>query len=147
MEGCDKTPLLPKHTTLVGYRRLFQILSGTWRPLPEILICEKYSRDARDRLADRLALLPLRGPGGGPWRARGGDRNRAWARCDRRVDQPVEQPLLQRAAGQELGHLRVGVRRLHRAGELLRRPVGVPALFEPVVADPLAQLDDHALSR
>ena len=62
--------------------------------------------------------------------------------------QPVEQPLLQRAAGEELGRLRPGNRRLYASW----RPfcvvlVGLPALSQPVAADPLAALDDHHISR
>ena len=70
--------------------------------------------------------------------------DRACAGRDRRPAKPVEQPLLQRASGEELGRLRQRDRLLLRAGDLLHRACGLPALSQSMAADPLAALDDHA---
>ena len=58
-----------------------------------------------------------------------------------------QQPLLQRAAGIQLGRLRQGDRRLLRAGDVLHRACRLPALSQSMAADPLAALADQALSR
>ena len=65
---------------------------------------------------------------------------------DQRSAEPVEQPLLQCAAGEELGRLRQGNRHLLHPGHVLHRACGVPALSQSVASDPLAALDDQPLS-
>ena len=76
--------------------------------LPEMAICEQDPLDARHRVADRCSLFQF----GGQMGAR-----RLLAAViaielalvgDRRAVQPVEQPFLQRAAGEELGPFRPG---------------------------------------
>ena len=64
-----------------------------------------------------------------------------------RAAEPVEQPLLQRAAGPQLGRLRQRAAVLLHPRRRLYLARGLSALPQPVAPDPLAAMDDQSLSR
>src|SRR3954452_20671716 len=115
--------------------------------LPETAICEQHPLDARHGVADCRSVLPLRGQMGWTPASRGGDFDRAIPGFDQCSSEPVEQPLLQRAPGKELGWLCNGDRLLFHSGHVLHRPVRLPALSQPMASDPLAALVDLDLSQ
>src|ERR1700730_9035422 len=98
-------------------------------------------------MADRSSILSFRGQMALPVAAGGGDRDRTFAGFYQRAAERVEQPLLQCAAGEELGRGCQGNRDLFPFGHILQRAVGLPALSQSRAADPLADLDDQPLSR
>ena len=109
--------------------------------------CEKYQLDACDRVAHRCALLSLGRQVARADTASCGDHHRTGDCRHHGADQSVEQPLLQRAAGAQLGQLRLRTRLFLGACSDLYRACGLSTLPEPVAADPLAQMADAALSR
>ncbi len=113
----------------------------------ETAICEQHPLDARHRMEDRCTVFPFRGQMGRPRAARGGDRDRTLAGRNRCSVQPVAEPLLQCAAGEELGQFRQGNGYLYSPGVLRHRACSLPALSQSMAANPLAALDDHQISR
>src|SRR6185312_3496136 len=93
---------------------------------------EKYSRDDRHGMADRLSLFPFRRQAGRLHPARVGDCDRAVAGRHRGAAEPVARPFLQRSSGTGLGRLRLAARRLHRPGRPQCRALHLPALPQPL---------------
>src|SRR5712691_1239455 len=98
--------------------------------------------DARHHLAACSSVFLFRGPLGWPRSIGHGHRHRALGRGHQRHAQSVVQPLLQRAAGAQLGQLRFGAVVLLCPGRGLRRAGGVSTLPQSMAADPVAALDD-----
>src|SRR5450755_3768016 len=116
-------------------------------PFLETTLCEQLPFDARQRMADRRPLFPLRRQMGRPGTSGRRDRHRAGERLPHGAVQPLEQRVLQRAAGEESGRLHLPDRLFLRSRHLLGRAQGLSDLPQSMAADPLAALDDRPLSR
>src|SRR6185437_13483489 len=122
-----------------------------WLPAPSLSEHQEPNRERTirnpgDDLATVDPVFPLGGPLARPHLAGGGDCDRARDRRDQCPAQSVEQRVLQRAAGPQLGRVRLSARLFLCLGGDLHRPRGLSALSQPVAPDPLAQLDDEVLS-
>ena len=111
------------------------------------MLGEKHCFDARHHLAAGDSLFSLRGPLAGTPAAGRRDRRRARPRRHQRAPQRMEQPLLQRPAGSQLGQLRQGAPVFLRSRGALHSRRRLPALSQSMAADSLAALDDGAVPR
>jgi hypothetical protein len=103
--------------------------------------------DARHHLPACPPVFLFRGPLGRAHSPRCRHHHRAVDRGDQRGAQSMEQPLLQRAARAQLGQFRLGAVVLLCPGGDLHRDRGLSTLSQSMAADPVAALDDAAISR